>query len=151
MYVDHIVVSLRCPPSCSMVELWKSAETQYLSTVWRASDPCPRIGLFQSSSSVRTWNSTTLSLWILDLPYDLWIIHSHMHIPTYHTVTKKDVHTHIYICVRRRKHTYVHMYGRTNPHWCTYIPMHSHRQIDTHTYFQNTSCVSTVSEILYHD
>ena len=105
MYVDHIVVSLRCPPGCSMVELWKSAETQFLSIVWRASDPCPEIGLFQSSSSVRMWNSKTLSLWILNLPHDLWIVHSHMYILTRHTVTEKNVLSHT--------HTHMHMSTQT--------------------------------------
>ena len=138
-YVDLTVVSLRCPPGCSMVEHWKNAEIQLLSTVSLASDPCLGIGLFLYSSLVRAWSTNRLTF--MDLGSSTRFLNnlfSNAQSLASHTHREDYTHTYSYA----QKHTQTH----ANTHTLTLPYIHAYTmRVCTCVYL----CLEILCAILY--
>ena len=142
-YVDLTVVSLRCPPGCSMVEHWKNAEIQLLSTVSLASDPCLGIGLFLYSSLVRAWSTKRLTFMYLGSS-TRFLNNSFSHAQSLASQPHREDYTHTHIL----KHTHTPTYSNTRKHAHTHTPI----QICIHyacVYVCISLCLEIVCAILY--
>ena len=114
-YVDLTVVSLRCPPGCSMVEHWKNAEIQLLSTVSLASDPCLGIGLFLYSSLVRAWSTKRLTF--MDLGSSTRFLNSlFSHAQSLASHTHREDYTHTYSYAQKHTQTHANTHTLTLPY-----------------------------------